>query len=834
MGRRRYCAGPPFLTRISRLGPNVSESYSSPAPGLRLRLEHAFESWGEVVCRHPWVVIIIALSLSALPISQLPKLVIEPNPETFLDPLHPTRTTYEEFKHDFGQDQSVLVVLRPDAPFSHEFLSVLRDLHRGLEDEVPFVDEVNSLINARVTRGERDGLTVDDLFEEWPESDEALARIRDYALANRVYEGTVLNAEHRLVMLAVVLSAYGGDSDALGGFEDEEEFLTRENREFLRVEERNEAIEGVKQVMSRVLPAELETHLIGVPVMEDQVTTAMMRNMARFTALALIAMLALLFLLFRRPSGVLIPPAVALLAVMSAFGAGGALGVPLKMGSQLLPSMLMAISISSTLHILVLFFAEFDRSGMKSESIRYALGHSGVPIVFASLTTAGGLISFAMVELSAIRDVGQLGPLGIATQIFLTLALTPALLRVLPLKQRRSSKRDNRDGTLERLLVWCADISVAHSWKILLIGLVLTCAAGTGAFRLVYVFDPLEFVPKSYPLYVSTQLMNEELRAVGALEVLIDTGEENGLHAPEFLAALERLHSEIPGLSNGTEQSLEVGKVLSFVDILREIHQALNENRPEFYTVPSTRPLAAQELLLFENTGADDLEDFVDPQFSRARVTISIPWVAPSELGTFLPDAERAFRSHLGPDVGIVLTGFIDLIAVIERAVRSVLFSSYFIAILIITPLMMFLIGSLRGGLASMIPNLSPIIAAIGFMGWANIDLNIFTIIAGGIALGIAVDDTIHVFHQFHRYFAACGDTREALRNTLRTTGRALLTTSTVLSTGFLVYTVSGLPGLTDLGMVTALAVSLAFLADAFMAPALLHLLYRSRQSRIE
>ena len=777
-----------------------------------------------------------ALLLACLPLSQLGKVRIDPGPEEFLAPEHPVRARYDQFKHDFGQDQAILIALRPADPFDPAFLLHLKELHQALEDEVPFVDEVNSLINARVTRGEQDRLIVEDLFEEWPDSQAALNEVREYSLANPLYDGLLISGEHRLVMINILLSAYGSGTDieAIGGFEGTDEFLTLENRKLLSGEERAQAIAEVERVLARLQPDGLETHLLGVPVMENEVIRTMTENMGRFTGLALLSVLVLLTLVYRRLSGVLIPPAVALVSVAAAFGGSGATGIPIQLAAQLLPSLLLAVSVGSTIHLLSIFYVEFDRSGSQAGAVRHALGHSGLPIVFASLTTASGLISFSLAEVSAFHDVGILGPFGIFIQLVLCLSLVPAILHLLPLRRKPGPAAEKGDGRLERFLVWCADISVAHPVAILLASLAITIAAGSGALHFVYIFDPMTFVPESTPVRVSTQIMNEELRGVSAIEILIDTRRENGLHEPEFLASLEKLHSQVPELTDDTNPKLIVGKVLSFVDILREIHRALNENRPEFYTVPQDRQLAAQELLLFENSGSDDIEDFVDSQFRHARFTILTPWVAPSDYGSFLPKTAQAFRDVLGKDVGVEVTGFIALSVEIQDLLRSVMISSYFLAFLIITPLMMLLIGSLRGGLVSMLPNLSPIIAAIGFMGWAGIDLNLFTIIAGAVALGIAVDDTIHVFHQFHRYFAITGDTREALRQTMRTTGRALLTTSIVLSSGFLVYTTSDLPGLIDLGLVTALAVSFAFLADAFMAPALLHLLYRSRNRPIE
>jgi predicted RND superfamily exporter protein len=136
--------------------------------------------------------------------------------------------------------------------------------------------------------------------------------------------------------------------------------------------------------------------------------------------------------------------------------------------------------------------------------------------------------------------------------------------------------------------------------------------AAFGAARLDFSHNPIAWFPEGDEIRVDTELINQELKGAMTIEVLFDTGRENGLHEPELLNALDEI-----GKLNATlrQNELFVGKTISLVDILKEIHQALNENRAAFYAVPQDRLLVAQELLLFENSGSDDLEDIVDTQF---------------------------------------------------------------------------------------------------------------------------------------------------------------------------------------------------------------------------
>ena len=153
---------------------------------------------------------------------------------------------------------------------------------------------------------------------------------------------------------------------------------------------------------------------------------------------------------------------------------------------------------------------------------------------------------------------------------------------------------------------------------------------------------------------------------------------------------------------------------------------------------------------------------------------------------------------------------------------------SYLIAILVISLMMILLIGNIRIGLISMIPNLAPIILTLGLMGWFGIPIDLFTMLIGSIAIGLAVDDTIHFMHNYRRYHHDTGDVREAVRNTLLTTGRAMLVTTVVLSSGFFLYMFATLSNLFQFRSADRIYHYHGTAGRFFLAPALLAQLHRS------
>ncbi len=157
----------------------------------------------------------------------------------------------------------------------------------------------------------------------------------------------------------------------------------------------------------------------------------------------------------------------------------------------------------------------------------------------------------------------------------------------------------------------------------------------------------------------------------------------------------------------------------------------------------------------------------------------------------------------------------------------------YSTGFLLITALMIVAIGDIRVGLLAMIPNMMPIIIGLGMMGFLDIPLNIYNLIGGSIAIGLAVDDTIHFFHNFRRYYLRTGDIHYAVRETLGSAGRALLTTTLILVASFWMRLFSDLQVIADFGLVLGVALLVAFLADVLLAPALLRIFYQNKEAHI-
>ena len=201
----------------------------------RTRTESRFERMGDTITTYPKIIILIMLVFSFMVISNLPKITIDTSTEGFLHEDDPALVRYEKFKEQFGQDERIMMVVRSKNIFEMKNLEKLRELHQELENGVPHLTDITSLINARNTRGEGDQLIVEDLFYDWPQNETQLQVIKEIAVKSEMYKNLLISDDLTLTTIILEPNAYesteGGDD--LEGFGDEEE-AAPEAAEFLK------------------------------------------------------------------------------------------------------------------------------------------------------------------------------------------------------------------------------------------------------------------------------------------------------------------------------------------------------------------------------------------------------------------------------------------------------------------------------------------------------------------------------------------------------------------------------------------------------------------------
>lgn len=803
------------------------------------RAEPVFRAWARFVVAHPFVVLLPVLAATFCCIAGLARLRMDVSFESFLKQDDPVLIAYEEFAASFGRDERIVISAEPGdsatpaGVFERGFLERLRTLHQTLEERVPHLEEVTSLVNARDTRAEGDTLIVEDFLEPWPEDEATLARLRERAFDNPLFPGTLLSADGSATALTLELQLYSSSDpsfDELGGFDEPGSVGAPDGTDdaaavaepvLLSGAETAEVVAAVEAVIAELQGPDFVLHSAGTPIVLQVLGQVMAQDMPRFLGLALCSIGILLFLMFKRLVAAFAPLSVVGLTVAATFGLMGWLGVPMSIPTQVLPSLLLAACVGDSVHVLAIFYQRRQAGDGEHDALIQALGHSGFPIVLTSLTTAVGLASFSTSDIAPVAAIGIFGPIGVLIALVLSLTFLPAITVLVPMGEARASDAADRSTGTDRWMAEMGRWAVRRPIPILIVACLLAAVAMVGALRLRLSHDPMTWFPDGTPIKEGTKRIDAVLGGSVSFEVVLERPEGEDGRDPEVLKRLSALGED---LETRPRDGYLAGQTVSLADILKEVHRALAEDRPEAYVVPDDREAIAQELLLFESAGSDDLEDVVDGDYQTLRMAVRMPWRDSVHYRRFFELAEADTVAALGDFGAPAVTGVYAVLVRSIAAVVSSMANSYVFSFIGIGGMMMLLLGSARWGLIAMIPNVFPILLTLGVMGFFGLPLDSFTLMIGAIALGVCDDDTIHSMHHIRTLHRQGVALETAIVDTLSTTGRAMLVTSIILSVGFLGFTLSSMWNLVNFGLLVTLTIATAFVSEVLLGPALLSL----------
>ena len=572
------------------------------------KVERKFEHLSDFIFDNRIKVIIGVIAIVIAMASQMKYLTVDTSTEGFLHKEDPLRIEYDKFRDQFGRDEKVLIAIQSENIFTIKFLTKLNKLHKELENNLPYIDDVNSLINARNTRGTIDSLIVDDLFEELPRDEKALLFKKQLAKNNPLFKDLILDDAGTITTIVIDTQTYtsldkdGNPIHKTAVVEEDEfaddEITTNENnkKEFLTDWENVQIVKKTNEIVKKYQSEDFDILVSGTAVINAELKASMTKDMQTFIKLVLVVMSIFLALMFRRISGVVLPLITVLFTIISSLSLMSIFGAPITVVTQILPSFLLAVTVGASIHLLSIFFKEFNLSKDKKLSLRYAMGHSGLAIVMTSLTTAAGLWSFSFSELAPVSDLGKFASAGVVVGLLYTVVFLPAVLSLIKLKPKNIKIENDKEvhTFMDRLLIKIADISVTYPKRIIVITTIIILLSLTIASQLRFSHKPIIWFADDHPVRLATSIVDDKLKGSVTLEIIIDTKKENGLYEPEILNSIDNFSKEIMKIQS---DKYFVGKTLSIVDIIKETNKALNENKKEAYIIPQDKNLIAQELL---------------------------------------------------------------------------------------------------------------------------------------------------------------------------------------------------------------------------------------------
>ena len=746
--------------------------------------------------RRPRLSVAVLLLLLILPAASLIGLKFNNAPAVYLPPSAPAVRFDQALRRQFPQDQILVVLFRASDIYSKDFLTRFDGLARKLQRN-PLIERALTVTTADHVEPTPDGFAVEPLISPADADRESSEALRLRVIHDRFVPG-LLAAKDGSALALVVRPRDSNDS------------LSR-----LQLEETVRA-----SIRSAGLEADVRA-VAGPLALDVAELRAMLHDNMTFIPATMIVGMLLLWVLFRR--------AVALGSALLVIGAtvSGSLGLLVVMGrpytlvSSILPPLLSALAVAMLVHLFNAVRLAASRGLHGEARVRKALSEVWKPSLFTALTTAAGLLSLTLSPIRPVATLGFAAACGVVWLSVLCLVLLPPII----------ARWGDGEWPVPRTAVLLARFTQAigrvavrrAGWVVGVTVLILVICIPFVA-RVRVETDLYRFFGPNHPLTVATHRVEQALSGVTALEVVFDAPRRDGLKKPDRLRAISRIEHWVKGQP-------EVNYAFSLPDQIEEMNFAFHGGNPAYRRIPRSERLIAQYLFVYDGS---DLYDVVDHDFRRTRLILNATVHGADEINRLMMRLRHHLRSSDMAGMTWHIAGigrlFADQVALlVQGQVRSLIAVT-----LLVFGLMALLWRSMRAAALCMVPNLAPIALIFALMGLLGIWLDMATAMIASIALGIAVDDTIHLYHGYSRRRAAGASPVSALGRTLHHNGRAVTATTTILCAQFLILALSEFRPTQAFGVLSAAGLLAALFFDLMFLPAMLVLWGSMSERRIQ
>lgn len=714
-------------------------------------------------------------------------------PGQFISQDSQVKQDFERVNALFGESQTVLYIVFEGAdPYDPAFLSQLKALDDSVRTHAG-VEHVLSLASVPILVRADSGLVPEPLFDPSLSATALRTRIE----AQPFLRGLLLSLDGTTTTMLVDFAESFNNSAARVAF-------------VTALVEQAEALPG-------------DAAFAGFPFLRTQYADRVTSEAPLFTLLAALISLFFLYITFRARRAVLLPTLIVGLGILWTIGLIALFNHRLNIVTSILPALLVIIGMASAIHLSTKYFDQFWLLGNQKDALVQTIRTVGLSTFLACLTTAIGFLVLMLSGSQLLAVFGKYAAAGIMILYGLSITLIPLAFA--------SSKPPKTEGPrlatsphLMRLFDGLSGFTERHAWSVLFVSALLMTAGIVGITRIstdIFVFSDFY---EDDPLRHDLAVFEKNYGGILPMEIIIEAQTPGQFRSLANIRKLDALQRQLETLA-------PIGRTLAIPNLVKLANQAYFGGHPQAHRLPTTFEMPFLQTALrdfFNGTSTTDvtqrLPRLVDSTFSIARVNAGVLDIGTTQMNMLADSVQARVEALFPSDTFDILISGTAIVTTRsgENLVRNLLVSLA-AALLLISVLMALLFRSLRLMAISLLPNIIPLLVVGGAMGFGGILLKPSTALIFSIAFGIAVDNTIHFLAKYRLHRNAGMLLNDAVHTTLRETGKAILFTSLVLTSGFLVFTLSSFGGTVNMGALTALTLFVAMIANLLLLPALLY-----------
>lgn len=720
----------------------------------------------------------------------------------------PDNVYYENFKKNFGEDGSVMVIgISADNLFEEKLFTNWCKL----TDDISAIDGVKRVLSFKtmvniVKDTNTQQFTLDTLYKKRPENQQEVNSLRDEILNLPFYKQLVYSKDAKATLMAITLDTFK---------------LNRIDRISLVTDIQNLATEFGKN-------NNIEIHSSGLPLIRTMYMTRISKEVSRFIILGFIVTALILLLFFRSFSSVVIP--ILLVAIGGIWSVAFIVlaGYKITVLTGLIPSIIIVIGVPNSIYFLNKYHYEFRKTGDKSNSLKSIISKVGIASLLANSTTAIGFGVFYFSGTQMLKEFGIVASISIMCMYLISLVMVPCIFSFLaPPSTRQTKHLENK--FLEKIVDFLTRMVFQHRVKIYIVTALILTISFLGFFKLRSEGFIVDDLPQQDKIIADLNFFEQKFGGVMPYEILIDTKKRKGIRKLETLYKIDTAQQILSSYP-------EFAKPISVIELLKFSKQAFYLGDSTMYSLPDESEIAfMSEAIGKHGAGNNLLRAMVDSNQQIIRISAQMADVGSTKIYTITNDIQHKLDSIFPKDrynVNITGTSYIFLKG--NKYMESSLIESLILAFILITFIMIYLFRTWQMVIISIIPNVIPLIITIGLMGYADIRLKPSTILIFSIAYGLSSDFTIYFLNRYrHEYKLRKNSISVIIKNTMHETGVSMLYTAIVLFFGFIIYTASSFGGTVSMGILISFTLIIAVISNLLFLPSLLLWLEKSMNKKI-
>jgi len=744
--------------------------------------------------KRPFIVIVLAVVITAFMGYNALSVHVDSSTEGMMIEGDPAKAYYNETLKKFGTDNITVVFVQDKNLFTPEKLATLEKIVFALQD-IPGVSKVESLFSITNFKGVGPGeIETNLLMDQPPRTPEEAKRIQADALRNSNLSNNLISKD--------------GNATAINLFVD----VDRSDPDFhLKFSKRVDAI------IAKYTTQMGKIFQFGNSYARSSIAENILGDQARLAPLATLILLITIIVGLRSITSGFMPLVTAGMSTVWTFGFMTLAGIPLNVLTVIVPSLLIVIGSTEDIHMVSEYLEGIEETkGDRDGSIRLMAGKLGLAVFFTAVTTLLGFASIMINDITMLVQFGTVASFSLLVNPLITFSVGPVFLHYFGPKKVRhhEEKKGLVDGLFDALANGALKL-VNHEKrkKVVVAVLIVITLFFAGCISLVKVDnDFLAYFKKSSEIHKRSDILHKDLAGAQTFFIRISSGIPGTFKQSEFL-------SQVAAIEKFMQEKGWFDKTQSLADQIALIHQEMNNGDKKFYAIPTSSDLISQYLLFLRR---DEIDRFVTADYSEVNILVRHNIASSNEINRILPELGNYIKKTVNPHFKFEFTGEYILI---NKAAESLIWnsvSSLGFTLFIVFMCMYFLFWSFKAGVISLVPNLFPIIVIFGVMGLFNFPLNVGTAMVADIAIGIAVDDTIHFMTRYNSEMRTLQNRELAVAACVQSEIRPVICSSVALALGFGMLTVSNFVPVIQFGFLSSLVMIIAIAGEMLITPILL------------